>query len=94
MVKNLHGTSKPRFKITRLSGKYVAAAGYDVKYCQHLGCDKPPVATAHVKLDDPSAPRTWFLVKLCASHNHYKYDEPIPLRSNARLIPVRDVSDK
>lgn len=47
--------------------------------------------TAHVKYADPTAPRTWYLVRLCASHNNYNFTDNIPLRQNAVLIPVSEV---
>ena len=92
MVRNQGGTSQDRFKIDRLYQKYLAEGGTDSPTCQVKGCDDPASATAHVVMVDGRRSKEWFLTRTCASHNNSNNTDPYPLRVNANLIPVRDIT--
>lgn len=67
-VRNVSGTSKPRFVISNLSGKYVAAGGTTAKTCQVHSCNNSATATAHVR---KSGNGPMYLTKTCAHHNSH-----------------------
>lgn len=94
MVKNLNGTSKAQYAISNLKAKYVSAGGCTSGTCQHKSCSKPVSATAHVKHADGRRGNEWYLTSLCAQHNHTSNKAPIPLRKNAKLVPVTAITQK
>jgi phosphoribosylformylglycinamidine (FGAM) synthase-like enzyme len=92
MVANIGGTSSDRYSIDRLYQKYLAEGGTSSSTCQVKGCDRPASATAHVRLVDGRRSNDWFLTRTCASHNHPSNTDPYPLRINAKLVRVRDIT--
>jgi hypothetical protein len=68
-VKNVNGTSKPRYAIPNLTQKYEKSGGVHTKVCQATNCHKPATATAHV-ISASSGSREWMATRTCASHNH------------------------
>lgn len=94
MVKNLNGTSKSQYTITDLKTKYSKAGGCMSITCQHKGCSKSVSATAHVKHTDGRKGNAWYLTSLCAGHNHTSNTSAIPLRKNANLVAVKDITKK
>ena len=92
MVRNVSGTSDDRYKINSLYQKYLQEGGTDSPDCQVKGCDKPASATAHVVCVDGRRSDAWFLARVCAAHNNHHNTDPYPLRKNAKLIPVRDIT--
>ena len=94
MVKNINGTSKSHYAIANLKTKYVQAGGCVSKTCQHKACSKTVSATAHVMHSDGRRGNDWYLTSLCAQHNHTSNKAPIPLRKNAKLVPVKKITKK
>lgn len=92
MVKNINGTSKKTYTISNLKHKYAQHGGCASTTCQHKGCSKKVSATAHVMHADNRKGHSWYLTSLCAEHNHTSNKDPIPLRKNATLVPVKSVS--
>ena len=92
MVKNLNGTSKPKYVIHALKTKYVKAGGCLSSTCQHKSCSKPVSATAHVKHTDGRKGNAWYLTSLCATHNHTSNKDLIALRKNAKVVAVIDLT--
>lgn len=91
MVKNLNGTSGPRYEISDLHGKYLRMGGVDSGNCQVKECHDPGSKTAHVKKTDGRSDDDWYLCWVCATHNHTTYTAPYALRSNAKLISVAEL---
>jgi hypothetical protein len=93
MVKNINGTSSPRYAIDNLSSKFVNHGGTSSSTCQVKQCSNSATATGHVKKTDARSDDNWHLTKLCAHHNHSSNDSEMALRKNAKLIPVRSVNN-
>jgi hypothetical protein len=92
MVKNINGTSKDRYVIENLHKKFIDAGGTSRQYCQVKGCDDLGRATAHVLLCDGRRSNDWFTCWVCARHNNPHFTDPYPLRKNARLVSVRELT--
>lgn len=92
IVKNVNGTSADRYKIDGLHKKFISAGGTSSATCQVKGCSNPGSATAHVIKTDGRRDGDWWLCWVCAAHNHPTNTDPYPLRKNAKLISVRDIT--
>ena len=92
MVQNINGTSKERYKIDKLYQKYLDEGGAPVLKCQVKECKDDASKTAHVQVKDGSGDMTWYLCRVCACHNNTAFTQPYPLRVNAKLITVREVT--
>lgn len=92
IVKNISGTSADRYRIDGLYRQYLDMGGRAVSTCQRKGCSNPATATAHVRKTDGRRSGVWYLTRLCAACNHHTNDEEMALRSNARLIPVQEIT--
>ena len=91
MVKNINGTSDPHYKIAGLHGKYKSMGGTDSGACQVKECHEQGHATAHVQLADGRSRDDWYLCWVCSLHNSSSYTAPYGLRSNAKLISVKEL---
>lgn len=91
IVKNITGTSKPRYVVARLREKFEEFAGYEHKKCQVKGCPSDAAVTAHVRKVDGRRDDNWYLTRMCATHNNYTNTEPMALRKNAALVPLAEV---
>lgn len=92
MVKNVGGTAASRFVIPRLHDKYVAHGGTKSPTCAAKLCTAAATATAHVRHADGRRTGDWHLTRFCASHNAAARKDAIPLRVNAKLVAVRDIT--
>lgn len=92
MVKNIHGTSAARYTIPRLHHAFKAEGGTASATCQAKGCSATSTATAHVRSADGRRSGEWLLTRFCASHNSHARTDAIPLRLNAKLIPVTEIT--
>jgi len=99
VVAGINGTSADRYKIEELKWKYVRCLGRLPIFCAVKGCDgiKHPniyTATAHVRKTDGRRSNNWYLVHQCSTHNsHSRNGMNVPLRKNAKLIPLSDIQD-
>ena len=96
IVRNITGTSASRYRVSDLRGKYLRAGGRERDNCQVKGCAKRADgafgATGHVQLADGRRGNTWYLVWICKGCNNRRGLQ-IPLRTNALLVPVRQVTN-
>ena len=88
-VKNINGTSSPRYVVPDLKKKYVAAGGTNARTCQVNGCSKPNSATAHVQ--KVSGSNQWHLTPMCAQHNHHSHEKPMNVNKSSlvKLSKIR-----
>jgi hypothetical protein len=92
LVRNVGGTSAPRYRIADLHAKFQRAGGTSSTRCQVKGCSNPGQATAHVRLVDLRRTQEWMLCWVCNHHNNPYFTDPHPLRKNAFLVPVRQIT--
>ena len=92
VVKNIHGTDGDRYRINNLHKKFIEAGGTDSRMCQVKGCPQPGGSTAHVIKTDGRSSNEWWLCWVCNGHNNPNNDTPYPLRNNAKLIRVTDLT--
>lgn len=91
IVNNIGGTSSEYYQIDGLYDKWRAVQNYDPVYCQVKGCKSAPTATAHVRKQDGRRDNNWWLTRFCHFHNHPSRG-PMPLRKNAKLVSVREIT--
>ena len=89
-VKNINGTSKPRYVVSNLSAKYQDAGGTKSNKCQVSGCSKDATATAHVRKTHGNASSSWNLTKTCASHNSSHNTQNMKVDSSS-LVPLKNI---
>lgn len=94
IVFGIDGSSIDRYTVPNLKWKFVYLYGRLPSSCAVKGCGGCFEATAHVMLDDGRRSDNWFLVPQCAQHNnHTRNGVRVALRSNARLISLREVRE-
>ena len=92
VVKNVNGTSTDRYKIDNLHKKFIGEGGTESEMCQVKGCLELGRATAHVIKTDGRSSNEWWLCWVCNGHNNPENKTPFPLRVNAKLIKVTDIT--
>lgn len=92
-VKNINHTSNERYTISELSDKYLQAGGTPSSKCQVENCTNIATATGHVIKTHGNASNTWYLTKLCASHNNHNNVEPMKI-SAPSLVKLSKVTKK
>mmetsp|Transcript_23324 Transcript_23324/g.56556 ORF Transcript_23324/g.56556 Transcript_23324/m.56556 type:complete len:106 (-) Transcript_23324:287-604(-) len=92
-VKNLKGTSKPRYvQVNRLAAwrKYCKS---ERKSCAVVNCNNECKVGAHVKLTDGRRGNQWYIAPFCFGCNHWTNGQEMFLKKGVGLMPVVEKED-